>query len=135
MEENIKILEQEINDIYVECGATITNAIENLIKGYRDSEDIMKNAVKENLELKEYIRELEEDNQKFESGKFLTPAQCVRIGKDYIPKSKVKEKIEELEKSKQKYEEENTIDEDYYFDINGYDKAIWALQELLGDEE
>lgn len=38
MEENIKILEQEINNIYVECGATITNAIENLIKGYRNLE-------------------------------------------------------------------------------------------------
>ena len=40
-------------------GISNQKAIENLIKGYRDSEDITKNAVKENLELKEYIRELE----------------------------------------------------------------------------
>lgn len=104
MERNIKILEVYLDrntQLFEDYGENAIiqdkeiQAIENLIKGYRNSEDIMKNAVKENLELKEYIRELEEDNQKFESGKFLTPAQCVRIGKDYIPKSKVKEIVDE----------------------------------------
>lgn len=32
MEEDIKFLEQEINNIYVLCGYSITNAIERLIK-------------------------------------------------------------------------------------------------------
>lgn len=50
----------------------------------------------------------------------------------FIPASKIKEKIKELEKERQKYREENTrIDEDYFFDINGFDNAILVLQELL----
>lgn len=54
------------------------------------------------------------------------------FNKEYIPVAKIKEKIKELEKERQKYREENTrIDEDYFFDINGFDNAILVLQELL----
>ena len=47
----------------------------------------------------------------------------------------IKDKIEEVEKRKQEYEEENTIDEDYLFDMNGYNSAILVLQELLESED
>lgn len=57
------------------------------------------------------------------------------IKNNYIPIQKIKENIKELEKRKQEYEEENTIDEDYFFDINGYNSAISVLQELLEREE
>lgn len=90
----------------------VKQAIENLIKGYR---------------------ELEEDNQKFESGKFLTPAQCVRIGKDYIPKSKVKEKIEELDK-KEKEELKGLKGQDRYFVKQMYMYKRNILQELMEDK-
>lgn len=115
MEEDIKILEERID--YFKCHPEGCNwrlsfedekdikALENLIKGYR---------------------ELEEDNQKFESGKFLTPAQCVRIGKDYIPKLKIKEKIEELEKYI--YKGENAPQDFLQYRIKA---KIQVLQELM----
>lgn len=56
------------------------------------------------------------------------------IKNNYIPTQKIKNKIEELEKSKQEYKEENTIDEDYFFDMNGYNSVIFVLQELLESE-
>lgn len=135
MEEDIKILEDLAETLNKTCENGICEAsmsIENLIKGYRDSEDIMKNAVKENLELKEYIRELEEDNQKFESGKFLTPAQCVRIGKDYIPKSKVKEVMEELNEEYERKITEDNINHFVYSEQ--YAIAEEYLKKLMEDK-
>lgn len=72
LEEFIKYFEAEAisrkyrRNISITVGEDDIQAIENLIKGYRNSEDIMKNSVKENLELKEYIRELEKKNKRYE---------------------------------------------------------------------
>ena len=103
MEDKINILEQEINNIYVRCGATITNAIENLIKGYRELEKSHK-ALSENPEwLKHYwIGRKEVD--------------------DYW-KSKVKEKIEELEKQRDNVKIFKNIDE--------YDRCVGKIEALL----
>lgn len=67
-------------------------AIENLIKGYKDSEDIMKQTVKENLEYKQYIRELEEkwDKDTHTLQNALDMANADKIN-NYTPKSKIKE--------------------------------------------
>lgn len=130
MEEDIKILEEMKNALWeyfedfkidkdtsstmkkiYEIRKVQVQAIENLIKGYRDGEDIMKNTVKENLELKEYIRELEEENAILKKANNI--AENVKIEnitcaidvaykdfmKQFIPKSKIEYKIEELKKN------------------------------------
>lgn len=122
-EEDIKILEELIlyyeaeaisrkfiGNLSISVNEDDIQAIENLLKGYREKEEIIEKLNKNTLDFSNTVI------------------------KDFIPKSKVKEKIEKLEKAKQEYEEENTIDEDYYFDINGYDKAIWVLQEIMEGE-
>lgn len=119
-EEDRKILEKLINTmksdrelfdekIDKEIYAFFINALEHILSDY-------KRVLKEN-------KELEADNYELNN----------RINDllDNIPIQKVKDKIEELEKRKQEYEEENTIDEDYFFDINGYNSAIFVLQELI----
>ena len=102
MEEDIKQLEElildrksfvigdkEHDEIYLKD----ISAIEKLIKGYRDGEDILIKTTKENLELKEYIRELEKENQSYRD--YFGEPPCYDNA-SYILKSKVKEKIEEL---------------------------------------
>lgn len=112
MEEDIKILEEMCNEIINEDSCNLFETlspyeialkIENLIKGYKDGEDILKNITKENLELKEYIRELEEENATLKKANNI--AENVKVDdltqamyksyedfmKKYIPKSKVKE--------------------------------------------
>ena len=125
MEEDIKILEEWIeitignrpewvksDEILKIIDYKQIQALENLIKGYKTQEDI--------------IKDLENDIiAVFKKG----IADC-----NSWWKIKIKEKIEELEKAKQKYQEENAIDEVYCFEINAYNKAIWVLQELMGDK-
>lgn len=115
MERNIKVLE--------DLAETLNKTCEN---GICEASMSIENLINRN-------RELEEDNQKFESGKFLTPAQCVRIGKDYIPKSKVKEKIEELDK-KEKEELKGLKGQDRYFVKQMYMYKRNILQELMEDK-
>ncbi len=136
MKEDIKILEDLAETLNKTCENGICEAstsIENLIKELKDSDDLLISMALELRQNEEYIRELEEDNQKFESGKFLTPAQCVRIGKDYIPKSKVKEKIEELDK-KEKEELKGLKGQDRYFVKQMYMYKRNILQELIEDK-
>ena len=103
MEEDIMILESECYYLE-ELGYLRENnhfirfnqALVNLIKGYKDGEEIIKNTVKENLEYQKYIRELEE-NLKIATA-MLTKGQYPEINKgdndfnkQFVPKSKIKE--------------------------------------------
>lgn len=130
MEEDIKILEEMRKKMNKTLSHKIIKqefqAIKNLIKGYRDSENIMENAVKENLELKEYIRDLEEQIDKHVYFETTNPKE---IEKNYIPKSKVKEKIQELEKEYKKIEETSDF---IIADI--IQPKIQVLQELMEDK-
>ena len=144
MEEDIKILE-EIVDIYYNCAGNKeqdydmrvdmgfmkkeAQALENLIKGYRDSENIMEDAVKENLELKKYIRELEEQIDKHVYFETTNPKE---IEKNFIPKSKIKEKIEEY---KQEMKEIRAKEKGLIWNhrLHKLDYAIQVLQELMED--
>lgn len=120
MEEDIKILEEMRKKMNKTLSHKITKqefqAIKNLIKGYRDSENIMENAVKENLELKKYIRELEEQIDKHVYFETTNPKE---IEKNYIPKSKIKEIRDKAE----------VMD---YYTLNN---VIDDLTKLLGDEK
>lgn len=123
MEEDINILESECYYLE-ELGYLRENnhfirfnqALGTLIKGYRDSENIMENAVKENLELKKYIRELEEQIDKHVYFETTNPKE---IEKNYIPKSKIKEIRDKAE----------VMD---YYTLNN---VIDDLTKLLGDEK
>lgn len=104
MEKNIKRLEDFIEAIGEEYEVVREKqALENLIKSYRDGEEIIKNTVKENLEYQKYIRELEE-NLKIATA-MLTKGIYPEINKgdndfnkQFIPKSKIKKLKEENEK-------------------------------------
>lgn len=113
MEEDIKILEEYLkgyynSDLLGSYGLPDkeTQALEKLIKGYREIEEMLKNRIK-------YTNELEKDL--FENA-----------SKYVVPKSKIKEKIEELKK----YQNTDGTD-DYYWK---FDEQIELLQELMEDE-
>lgn len=115
MQEDIKILKelteeynsQHYMDMPLINGKQI-QALENLLKGYR---------------------ELEIENQSYRD--YLGEPPCYDNA-SYIPKSKIKEKIEELEEERKKKDEENTID--VFYDQIDITHIIEVLQELLGDE-
>jgi hypothetical protein len=117
MEKDITILKSLIEDLKREekligYDAEIEiQAIENLIKGYR---------------------ELEKENNKFRNGEIVTPKSEAKVRetvfnnfkndlKNYISKSKVKEKIEELKKM--------NLDCDTFGSMRDY--AVLILQELM----
>ena len=101
MEEDIKNIERVIDYIQLESpiiqglgNAIYTDSLKRLIKGYRDGEDILKNITKENLEYRQYIRELELENQALEN----TKNTCPNMATSGI-RCDAKEKLKELEKS------------------------------------
>lgn len=146
MEEAIAVLEKRVEiDRALRDGSVESDydefceneclAIEKLIKGYRDGEDILKEAVKENLELKEYIRELEERVKVFDKAVKCDKCDCniceaEKIILNSIPKSKIQEKIEKLRKEPLKIKQNDK----YYFVTDAYNKIITqVLQELMED--
>lgn len=153
MEENSR--EEDIKNLneIIELSKEEIDAKDENITAILDIEDLIslehilseyKRVLKENEGLKEYIaiapnldkmtavkyRNIQQDAYIKGRAEEQQRAEQI-IYENYIPIQKVKDKIEELEKRKQEYEEENTIDEDYFFDINGYNSAIFVLQELL----
>lgn len=155
MEEAIAVLEKRVEiDRALRDGSVESDydefceneclAIEKLIKGYRDGEDILKEAVKENLELKEYIRELERRNDTLEylnDGLRLDKKELkykceemlndlTKASENSISKSRIKEKIEKLRKEPLKIKQNDK----YYFVTDAYNKIITqVLQELMED--
>lgn len=133
MEEDIKILENLLEEGFEAMCYLEAQAIEHLIKAYKELKEIEENHRQENGKLRERVKELEENinkqKQLTEIVQTITDESIkealIEFEKDYIPVSLIKEKIEEL---KQEYKialEENSI------------KAfilkcqIQALQELL----
>jgi predicted ATPase len=138
MEEDIKILEEFIEAVGEEYAVIKEKtALENLIKGYRDGEEIIKNTVKENLEYQKYIRELEE-NLKIATA-MLTKGQYPEknkgdndFAKQFIPKSKIDDKIEKYEEMRKA----TYTDLTHYGDLRRDTvlEVLQVLQELKEDK-
>lgn len=97
----------------------LDQAIEHILSDY-------KRVLKENGELRERIKQLEDTNKKlYEIGKEIGK-QHKYTSENYIPKSKVEEKIEELNKAYEDSKDENGESEYYYPDY-----TIRVLEELL----
>ena len=142
MEEDIKILEEKIKewepykniDFPTETGKLIqkeNQAIENLIKGYRELE--------ENKELKT-IKGFEENIEVSKFGEWVGKnyidykfeyENYQRILADYIPKSKIREMLEELKEIK-RVQENNPFTSPVY--IKELEYGIQILEELLEGE-
>lgn len=69
-------------------------AIEELLKAYKELKEIEESHRKENGKLRERVKELEEWNEYYR--KEMLSKEYIKL--NYIPKSKVKEKIRELNK-------------------------------------
>lgn len=122
MEDSLKILEEFIKyfeaeavsrkyrrNISITVGEDDIEAIENLIKGYRELEEFV-GAIKELQKTKTPIVELVHEMNKFED--------------EFIPKSKIKEILDRLHIS--------DIEPWTTYKING--EILFDLEKLLGDE-
>lgn len=137
MEEDIKILEERVimlkrhikNYEESDCKTNVyqqlikeCQAIETLIKEYKNLQQIEQEHKKENGALREIIKELEQN-------------QCTHnIDNGCIRKSKVQEKIEEL-KRQEKEELKGMKGQDRYFVKQMYQYKIQVLEELLKEEK
>ena len=81
-----------------------------------------------NGELREKVKELEEENRMFKDNKVLV-SRYFKLKDDSIPKQKVKDKIEELKKDYEDSKDENGETEYYHPDY-----TIRKLEELLEDK-
>ena len=105
----------------------LDQAIEHILSDY-------KRVLKENGELRERIKQLEDTNKKlYEIGKEIGK-QHKYTSENYIPKSKVEEKIEELDKE-EKRELKGTKGQDRYYIKQKYMYKRKVLQELLEESE
>lgn len=128
MEEDVKKCETLLGSERWVLGTQDKKAIGNLIKGYKDGEEIIKNTVKENLEYQKYIRELEE-NLKIATA-MLTKGQYPEknkgdndFAKQFIPKTKVEMKLLECLAKRN-----NCVNDILLQELNG---RISVLQELM----
>ena len=132
MKEDIKYLDKMVKE-YKQFGDLhnpdyedtdrIYQAIENLIKGYRELEALNK-AHEEEIGRLEYCYEKALDD-------------LIKTLKNSIPKSKIEDKIEELNKRIEQYDEysKQRIETDVEFYENIADTAIvQVLQELMEDK-
>lgn len=112
-------------------------AIEELLKAYKELKEIEESHRKENGELREKVKQLEEENKTLnERNQYLVKyrakleKELYESNENYIPVSLVKDKIEELKKKV----EELTDDKGYW---GGSDllEQIKVLQELLEKEK
>ncbi len=105
MEEDIKFIKYYINeyiaveDIGIEDDFKFQEVIEQLIKEYKELKGIEESHKKENGELREKVKQLEEENEDLKNlannKQWISPCY---VAQNYISKSKIKEKIEELDK-------------------------------------
>ena len=108
-------------------------AIEELLKAYKELKEIEESHRKENGELREKVKQLEEENKTLnERNQYLVKyrakleKELYESNENYIPVSLVKEKIEELNKAYEDSKDENGESEYYYPDY-----TIRVLEELL----
>lgn len=97
-------------------------AIEELLKAYKELKEIEESHRKENGKLRERVKELEECNEYYR--KEMLSKEYIKL--NYIPKSKVEETIGELNKAYEDSKDENGESEYYYPDY-----TIRVLEELL----
>ena len=127
MEEDIKILEELKNVTVTFITDKERQAIENLIKGYREYKNFYHRRLKEwrkkfeNQE-KHFLNELDEYDEEREKLK--------KQLEDSIPKSKIKDMIEEYEKLIKEVQD----NEEHYNEIPLYEHDIEVLQELMEDK-
>ena len=108
-------------------------AIEELLKAYKELKEIEESHRKENGELREKVKQLEEENKTLnERNQYLVKyrakleKELYESNENYIPVSLVEEKIEELNKAYEDSKDENGESEYYYPDY-----TIRVLEELL----
>ena len=97
-------------------------AIEELLKAYKELKEIEENHKQENGKLREKVKQLEEENQLLLNSKIGVDLSF----NDYIPVSLVEEKIEEINKAYEDSKDENGESEYYYPDY-----TIRVLEGLL----
>ena len=108
-------------------------AIEELLKAYKELKEIEESHRKENGELREKVKQLEEENKKLnERNQYLVKyrakleKELYESNENYIPVSLVEETIGELNKAYEDSKDENGESEYYYPDY-----TIRVLEELL----
>lgn len=108
-------------------------AIEELLKAYKELKEIEESHRKENGELREKVKQLEEENKTLnERNQYLVKyrakleKELYESNENYIPVSLVEEKIEEINKAYEDSKDENGESEYYYPDY-----TIRVLEELL----
>ena len=82
-----------------------------------------------------YIRQLEKENEELKNKtQVISPYY---VSQNYIPKSVIREKIEETEQLKTEYLEEygGDMDDDFFYDMRGYNSRINILKEILGEKD
>lgn len=140
-EEDIKILENLKENVALFSGGwqpilkqEEKQAIQNLINRNKELEEIEESHRKENGELRERIKQLEDTNKKlYEIGKEIGK-QHKYTSENYIPKSKVEEKIEEL-KQEGNYKTIENPNGRVHFQLEPCDYKIQVLEELLQEGE
>ena len=108
-------------------------AIEELLKAYKELKEIEESHRKENGELREKVKQLEEENKTLnERNQYLVKyrakleKELYESNENYIPVSLVEEKIEEINKAYEDSKDENGESEYYYPDY-----TIRVLEGLL----
>lgn len=140
IEEDIKVLEEFIEKniksrLRTELNANELQAIEELLKAYKELKEIEKSHRKENGELREKIKQLEEENKTLnERNQYLVKyrakleKELYESNENYIPVSLVEEKIAEQKKLITEAQKElGSASKEYTIYV--YQKDI--LQELL----
>ena len=123
MEEDIEILEEMITWDCLLPNKRQTEALENLIKGYRELEKELERQKEINI-----IINKENLNDKYEEAleKVMTKFLNDNVNNDFIPKSKIKEKMKKYEWALEHYDSDIA---DYK---QSQDIGSWhALQELM----
>ena len=108
-------------------------AIEELLKAYKELKEIEESHRKENGELREKVKQLEEENKTLnERNQYLVKyrakleKELYESNENYITVSLVEEKIEEINKAYEDSKDENGESQYYYPDY-----TIRVLEELL----
>ena len=126
MQEDIKIVESLLEEGFSAMCPTEAEAIENLIKGYRELEEQLEIDKAYGLEKAELQKELgcKILKCKIVDKNINLNLKLIDLKKNSIPKSKIKEKIEEYKKKIEKRPYDKPIIEIY----------IRVLQELMEDK-
>ena len=127
IEENIeriaKLITTKFNNDY-SIDNVDKEAIEELLKAYKELKEIEESHRKENGKLRERVKELEEWNEYYR--KEMLSKEYIKL--NYIPKSKVEEKIEELKNISNAEELEDIMNRKNY---TISELVQYVLQELL----